>query len=80
MKSVDCKHFGIAKWPTQPSLSKITAGYDALASQGLTPEFSVVTHPDTCDYDNTDSRCIDGPELPRCYDERNTFWYCYPRM
>ena len=55
-------------------------GYNALASQGIQPEFATVAHPSNCNYDNTNSRCIDGPELPRCYDNRNTFLYCYPRM
>ena len=59
---------------------KIDMGYNALASQGIQPEFATVAHPSNCNYDNTNSRCIDGPELPRCYDNRNTFLYCYPRM
>ena len=54
-------------------------GYDALADQGLYPQFATVSHTASCDYDPP-NRCIDGPEIPRCKDTRNTFFYCYPRV
>ena len=46
---------------------------------GVYPTLATVAHDANCDYD-PDHRCIDGPELPRCYDTRNTFLFCYPRM
>jgi len=62
-----------------PSQAVMDMGYDTLAAQGISPQFATVAHPANCDYD-PDNRCIDGPELPRCYDTRNTFLFCYPRI
>ena len=56
---------------------KMDMGFDTLARQGITPQFATVAHPANCVYDPP-NRCIDGPELPRCYDEQNTFLFCYP--
>ena len=52
-------------------------GFDTLARQGISPQFATVAHPANCVYDPP-NRCIDGPELPRCYDDQNTFLFCYP--
>ena len=46
---------------------------------GVSPTLAAVAHTAGCNYD-PDYPCIDGPELPVCNDQRNTFLYCWPRM